>query len=145
MLLACTPSERTRPPTHEELVNHHVQGKYEEVLAWCPRILDDRGAEQGVSDWCLFAYPAAMRLALDTSGALSFVRAMCRDLAGQPKGDQAFREFYVAETARWFALPMRLQGQLAALPRAVEAAVDDFGEACAVDPERVLPQVKTDF
>lgn len=143
VLLACAPSRSSRPPTHEELVNRHVQGKYAQVLAWCPLILDDRGAEPGVSDWCLFAYPAAMRLSLDTAGALGFVRAMCRDLAGQPKGDEAFREFYVAETARWFALPMRVQGQDLQLGRAVEAAVHDFGEACAVDPGRVLPMVDT--
>ena len=145
MLLACTPSTSTRPPTHEALVNHHLQGKYGEVLTWCPRFIDDPGAEPGVSDWCLFAYPAAMRLSLDTEGALSFVRAMCRDFAGQPQGDEAFRELYVAETARWFALPMRLQKQDAQLVRAVASAVEDFGEACAVDSERVLPRVDTDL
>lgn len=143
MLFACTSIRSGRPPTHEALVNHHIQGKYAEVTRWCSAVLEDRGAEPALSDWCLFAYPAAMRLSLDTEGALAFVRAMCRDMAGLPKGDAEFRELYVAETTRWVALPMRFQGQDRHIGRAVVAAVSEFGEACAVEPDRVERMVDT--
>lgn len=136
-LLGCAASTSSQPPNHEALVNEHMKGNYAEVLRWCPMILDDPGADPVQSDWCLFGYPAALRLSLDTDSALLFMRTVCTDLAGHAVGKQSFREFYVREVARWFALPMRLQNQDALLPRAVEATVADFSAACLVDPETV--------
>lgn len=142
-LTGCAAARTVRPPTHEQLVNDHMQGKYDEVLHWCPVILDAPGADPRLSDWCLFGYPAALRLSLDTPGALGFMRSACTDVTGKPQGDEEFRVFYVREVARWFALPMRLQKQDAALPRAVRATIDDFSEVCLVDPERVLEGLDT--
>lgn len=136
-LISCAGVGSSRAPTHEQLVTDHLRGNYEQVLRWCPVILEDRGAEPGLSDWCLFGYPAALRLSLDTTHALEFVRTVCTDVTGQPRGDEAFRLFYVREVARWFALPMRWQKQDKALPRAVGATVDDFASVCRVSPRRV--------
>jgi hypothetical protein len=120
-----------------------MQGDYGEVVRWCPVILDAPGADPRLSDWCLFGYPAALRLSLDTHRAQGFVRSVCTDLAGEPRGDEEFRVFYVREVTRWFALPMRLQKQDATLPRAVRATVADFSEVCLVDPEVVRAGLDT--
>jgi hypothetical protein len=136
-LVACASAGARRPPGHEALVNAHMQGNYEQVLRWCPVILEDSGADPAQSDWCLFGYPAALRLALDSEGALGFMRSVCTDLAGHPSGDEAFRVFYVREVARWFALPMRMQKRDATLPRALRSTVNEFSEVCLVDPEAV--------
>jgi RNA polymerase sigma-70 factor (ECF subfamily) len=32
LLLGCASARTPRPPTHEQLVNHHMQGKYDEVV-----------------------------------------------------------------------------------------------------------------
>src|SRR5262245_21531100 len=120
-----------------------MQGKYEEVLRWCPVILEAPGADPEISDWCLFGYPAALRLSLDTAGARGFMRSACLDVTGKPRGDEQFRVFYVREVARWFALPMRLQKQEVALPRAVAATVEDFSKICLVDPEVVRAGLDT--
>lgn len=144
-LIGCAGSRPPRPPTHEELVNHHMQGKYDEVLRWCPLILDDAGSNPRLSDWCLFGYPAALRLSLDTPSALGFMRSVCTDMTGKPQGDEDFRVFYVREVARWFALPMRYQKQDVALPRAVRATVQDFSKVCLVDPERVQAGLETEL
>lgn len=136
-LISCAGTRGSRAPTHEQLVTDHLRGNYEQVLRWCPVILEDRGAEPGLSDWCLFGYPAALRLSLDTTHALEFMRTVCTDVTGRPRGDEDFRVFYVREVARWFALPMRWQKQDKALPRAVGATVDDFARVCRVSPRRV--------
>jgi hypothetical protein len=68
---------------------------------------------------------------------------VCTDVTGKARGDEQFRVFYVREVARWFALPMRLQKQDIALPRAVRATVDDFSKVCLVDPEVVLSGLDT--
>jgi hypothetical protein len=143
MLTGCAGARAVKPPTHEQLVNHHMQGNYAEVLHWCPVILEASGADPRLSDWCLFGYPAALRLSLDTPGALGFMRSVCTDVTGEPRGDEEFRVFYVREVARWFALPMRLQKQDVALPRAVRATVHDFSKVCLVDPERVQAGLDT--
>lgn len=142
--LGCAAGNKdVKPPTHEQLVNHHMQGDYAEVLRWCPRILDDRGAEPSLSDWCLFGYPAALRLSLDSARAELFMRTVCTDMAGAAQGDEAFRVFYVREVARWFALPMRLQKQDAQLDRAVYSTVAEFSAVCQVDPEAVYAGLDT--
>jgi hypothetical protein len=144
-LIGCAGSRPAKPPTHEALVNLHMQGKYDEVLRWCPVILEDSGADPRLSDWCLFGYPAALRLSLDTPSALGFMRSVCTDVTGKPRGDEDFRVFYVRQVARWFALPMRLQKQDVALPRAVQATVLEFSEVCLVDPERVHAGLDTEL
>lgn len=140
---ACAAPGRSRPPGHEALVNEHMLGNYEAVLRWCPVILEDPGADPAQSDWCLFGYPAALRLALDSENALGFVRSMCTDLAGQPRGDEEFRVFYVREVARWLALPMRMQKRDATLARAVRSSIEDFSEVCRVTPAAVLVGLDT--
>ena len=92
-----------------------MQGHYDQVVFWCPVILEAPGADPEISDWCLFGYPAALRLSLDTAGAGGFMHSVCVDVSGAPRGDENFRVFYVREVARWIALPMRLQKQDAAL------------------------------
>jgi hypothetical protein len=143
LLLGCASARTPRPPTHEQLVNHHMQGKYDEVVRWCPVILDAQGADPRLSDWCLFGYPAALRLSLDTTAALGFVRSVCTDVTGEARGDENFRVFYVREVTRWVALPMRLQKQDVALPRAVNATVHDYSEVCLVDPQAVRAGLDT--
>lgn len=132
--LGCAPRPRSEVPSHDELVTDHMSGRYAEVVRWCPQILDDSGADPAQSDWCLFGYPAALRLSLDSEGALAFVRSVCRDLTGAARGDREFRAFYAGEVARWLALPMRLQRQDAALERALPLAIQEIGAACLVDP-----------
>jgi hypothetical protein len=128
-------------------LDHHRQIELADRLAlrWCPVILDDGGADPRLSDWCLFGYPAALRLSLDTPSAMGFMRSVCTDMTGKPRGDEDFRVFYVREVARWFALPMRWQKQDVALPRAVRATVHDFSEVCLVDPERVRAGLDTEL
>ncbi|PRP89944.1 hypothetical protein ENSA5_69450 [Enhygromyxa salina] len=144
-LLGCAPGRPSRPPTHEELVVDHMEGDYGEVLRWCPVILDDPGADEPRADWCLFGYPAALRLALETERALAFVRSVCTDMTGRPDGDEDFRTFYVREVARWFALPLRLQRQDEGLTRALRGAVTDFSEVCQVDAQEVYFGLDTEL
>ena len=120
-----------------------MQGNYAEVVRWCPLIIDAPGADPRLSDWCLFGYPAALRLSLDTPAALAFVRSVCTDLSGKARGHADFRVFYVREVTRWVALPMRLQKQDAVLSRAVRATMQDYGEICQVDPEVVRAGLDT--
>ncbi|PRQ06594.1 hypothetical protein ENSA7_36970 [Enhygromyxa salina] len=137
----CARGAASRPPTHEELVTDHMQGDYAEVLRWCPVILGDRGADPAQSDWCLFGYPAALRLTLDAERARSFMGRVCTDASGGSPADPAFRVAYVREVARWYALPMRMQGQDSALARGFGVTVQALSAACSVDPELVLADV----
>lgn len=141
----CARERASRPPTHDELVIEHMQGNYAEVLRWCPVILGDRGADPAQSDWCLFGYPAALRLTLNTEQALRFMGMVCTDMTGGSLADPAFRSFYVREVARWYALPMRLQRQKRALARGLPGAVEAFSEACKVDPALVLVELDTEL
>lgn len=142
--LGCAPAERgTNPPTHEQLVNHHLQGKYAEVISWCPVVLENGDSAPALSDWCMFAYPAALHLSLDTRGALAFVRTVCRDITGQPKGEQRFRDFYVEETSRWVGLPMRMQKREYELQRGLYDTIGVFSDVCSVDPEPIRRSIDT--
>lgn len=141
----CATERPSRPPTHDELVVEHMQGNYAEVLRWCPLILADRGADPALSDWCLFGYPAALRLTLDTEQALTFMTRVCTDAKRPGLADESFRSFYVREVARWVALPMRLQRQERALARGLRATVEAFGGACQVNPELVYLQLDTEL
>lgn len=143
LLLGCHPGSGSRPPTHKELVNLHLDGHYSHVIAWCPVVLEDSGAAPALSDWCMFAYPAAMRLALDTKGAVGFIRAVCQDITGEPKGDLDFREFYVGQAARWVALPLRVQGRDQQIERALSATVAEFSHVCAVEANKVRSGIDT--
>lgn len=142
-LLGCASQRESRPPTHAELVVDHMQGDYAEVLRWCPVILGDRGADPAVSDWCLFGYPAALRLTLDTDEALSFMRLVCTDMTTGSLAEPSFRRFYVREVARWYALPMRMQREDRALARGLPATVEAFSGACEVDPTLVYVTLDT--
>jgi hypothetical protein len=144
-VLGCASDRPSRPPTHDELVVDHMQGNYAEVLRWCPVILGDRGADPAQSDWCLFGYPAALRLTLATEQALNFMGMVCTDVASGSLADEAFRSFYVREVARWYALPMRLQRQERALARGLRSTVEAFSEACKVDPELVSVDLNTEL
>jgi hypothetical protein len=142
-VFGCASDRSSSPPTHDELVVDHMQGNYEAVLRWCPVILGDRGADPALSDWCLFGYPAALRLTLATEQALNFMEMACTDVARASLADEAFRTFYVREVARWYALPMRLQRQENALARGLGPTVEAFSEACKVDPELVYADLNT--
>ncbi|KIG15658.1 hypothetical protein DB30_05406 [Enhygromyxa salina] len=140
---ACARPPATNPPTHEALVTEHMQGNYAAVLRWCPMILADRGADPAQSSWCLFGYPAALRLTLDTEQALKFIGRVCTDTSSAALADPGFRTSYVREVARWYALPMRLQRQDRALARGLPATVAAFSEACQVDPVLVSTGLDT--
>ena len=128
---------QTQVPSHDELVTDHMQGRYAEVLRWCPEIVEDIGADPAQSDWCLFGYPAATWLSRDREAALAFMRNVCTDLAGSPRGDASFRIFYVGEVARWYALPLRMQNRDKALERVLRATIEQLSAVCFVDPEEV--------
>ena len=144
-VFGCASERLSRPPTHDELVVDHMRGDYAEVLHWCPVILGDRGADPALSDWCLFGYPAALRLTLDTEQALHFMGMVCTDVTSGSLADPAFRTFYVREVARWVALPMRHQRQSRALARGLRATVEAFSEACELDPELVYVDLDTEI
>jgi hypothetical protein len=141
--LGCASARDSRPPTHDELVVEHMQGNYAAVLRWCPVVLADPGADPAQSDWCLFGYPAALRLSLDTERSLSFMTMVCTDRTSGSLADPAFRIFYVREVARWYALPLRLQRQERALARGLRPTLEAFSGACSVDPELVLVDLDT--
>lgn len=143
--LACRPKDRTVAPSHDELVTDHMQGRYVEVLRWCPRIVEDAGADPAQSDWCLFGYPAALWLNLETKASLAFVRSVCTDLSGSARGHAEFRIFYVREVVRWYALPLRLGGEDRALMRALPATVEVLSAACFVDPAAVHSGLDTEL
>lgn len=145
LCLACTPKARTSVPTHEELVNDHLAGRYAEVITWCPRVLENGESNPAIADWCMFGYPAALHLGLDSKASLGFVRTVCQDITGQPKGEQAFREFYVEESARWIGLPLRMQGRERELDRALSATIESFAELCSVDAGAIRRHVDTSF
>ncbi|NVB37624.1 hypothetical protein G6O69_07255 [Pseudenhygromyxa sp. WMMC2535] len=141
--LACA-APRSRPPRHDELVQDHLDGDYHAVTYWCPQSLDDPGADPALADWCMYGLPAAMYLSLDSEAAMDFMRSVCLDTpSGQVQGSQEFRVFYVRETVRWIALPLRAQRQESALFRGVQAAVLDFSAACRVDPLVVSAKIDT--
>ena len=145
LLASACANQRTgsRAPDHEALVNAHMRGDYGEVLDWCPVLLEDPGADPAVSDWCLFGYPAALRLALDNEAAVVFMRTACTDLTGKVVGDEDFRVFFVREVARWLALPLRHQGLDATLPRAVRSVVQEFSGICQVEADAVARGLDT--
>lgn len=145
LCLACSPSAGSRPPTHEELVTHHLQGDYAEVIAWCPVVLENGDSSPALANWCMFGYPAALRLSLDAQASLTFVRTVCRDVTGQPKGELKFREFFVEEASRWVALPMRMQDRMQEMQRGLDATISDFAEVCAVEPAPIRRQIDTRF
>ena len=132
-------------PTHDELVLDHMRGRYVEVLRWCPRIVEDAGADPAQSDWCLFGYPAALWLNFETKASVAFVRTVCTDLTGSPRGEESFRRFYVGEVVRWYALPLRLEGEDEALMRSLPATVELLSAACFVDPAQVNANLDTEL
>lgn len=150
LLLACAAASAachrasSRPPTHDELINAHLEGDYQEVLRWCPVMFDDPDSDARLSEWCLYGLPAAMRLAMDTKSAHDFVRTVCVDEpTGRVQGSQEFREYYVREASRWVALALRAQGRVETLGGALESTMADFSEACEVDAAVVAEGIDT--
>jgi hypothetical protein len=131
-------SMATRPPSLDGLVNAHLDGRYEEVLRWCPLHLAEPLSEPRASDWCLYGLPAAMWLAFDTTGALAMLRAVCTDVpTGKLRGNEEFRSYYAIEVVRWFAMPLRMQRREELLLRARGEVVEQVSEVCGLDPRTV--------
>ncbi|MCA9701519.1 MAG: hypothetical protein KC431_28625 [Myxococcales bacterium] len=134
----------SKPPTHDELINAHLEGHYQEVLRWCPVMFDDPGSDARLAEWCLYGLPAAMRLTMDTKSAHDFVRTVCVDEpTGRVQGSQEFREYYVREASRWVALALRAQGRVETLGGALDSTMNDFSEACEVDAAVVAEGIDT--
>lgn len=138
LLTGCTTTTATRPPTLDGLVNSHLDGRYEEVLRWCPMHLAEPMSEPRASDWCLYGLPAAMWLAFDTTGALDMLRVVCTDVpTGLLRGSEEFRSYYATEVVRWFSMPLRMQKREELLLRSRGEVVEQVSKVCGLDARKV--------
>jgi hypothetical protein len=138
LLAGCTNPRATQPPDLDGLVNSHLDGRYEEVLRWCPHYLAEPLSEPRATDWCLYGLPAAMWLTLDTAGALDMLGVVCTDVpTGKLRGTDEFRSYYASEVVRWFAMPLRLQKRDELLVQARAEVVEQVSELCGLDPQSV--------